>query len=689
MQYFELLPTIDINNQKFRNLFKRVIVQSFEENQLINTFFNEYDTLTSLSRQLYGSTDYWWVIAILNDLHDIVYDLPLTSSQIDKIAQDNSTDYSFENCIKISGTFNLMDAENVDGTLIKTISFKNDSEKEFYVQVTPFINENIEEMLEYMGEYSCFNQSVNSFTFMMYIGMQEPDTNASQEVLDMYDKMKNMTFSYVVLSKPSVESTVDANKFSEIYDILLRDNDKKRNIRLIKPEDLNKFLANFTETLAQEIKNIKGEYTKVVNGLAKYDEVYIPEYGVYVKKGSGMFRPNRNMVELTGIGYSTDDQMHLMSSVNDTEVLGNVGAMGVDYLNASPRVYHSGSSVSPFNYMILSPSHIRYSKNKEILKCGISPFAGNGNELLISIDDETVLSKDEIAFMITPIVDNVETYVNNGNFGFRTVDKRTAYIVNTGNAGGRFFWALYRNNISEYFYTLPVVGKKLNMPTNEDSIFYQSLTPFIAVCLTPDSTFKQTRLPDLGRFGYLLDNQKNSFNIICTGNSSMPFLHKILFGYESSYIETDENGKEIYISSYPSILSPDYVNLYIIPAPRQESDLAYYGNYGLQIIDKNNLKLYSERYGRYKWHLIGEWNQNGYGVFAGSESYYRINLNNFDDIRYPEDVKLMITPIFENGHIKNVGYFDYIIRDKNTVDVFNTGNSNIKFKWCLLKGDSE
>ena len=46
-----------------------------------------------------------------------------------------------------------------------------------------------------------------------------------------------------------------------------------------------------------------------------------------------------------------------------------------------------------------------------------------------------------------------------------------------------------------------------------------------------------------------------------------------------------------------------------------------------------------------------------------------------------------IMPVTETDSVPNVGSFTYIVRDLHTVDVFNTGSANIKFKWCLLKKD--
>lgn len=691
MRYFELLPIIDINNQQFRNLFKRVFIENMEDNQLIDTRINEYDTLTAISYNLYGSTDYWWVIACLNNIQDINFSIPLTNNQINTIAQENSTNYTFDSSILISGNFALSGAENRNGIFYKTIVFDNDTEIDFYPHITPYIqDDNNYESFEYLGEYSCFKSSNNSFTIMMLCGMLPPDEHSTEEYIEIYNKILNITFSYVVFAKPDKSSFVDNNNFAKIYEILLKDNDKKRNIKLIKPADLPKFLDMFIEALnGTRIPTTKREYSQEINGLAKYDEIYIPEDGVFIENNEYQFKATRRNVEILPLSetYDTDNQLHISSSVDNEEEIGNVGALGIDYLNNIPTAYHTGTAPSPFNYLVLNPSHLKYSKNGEVIKCGIGSFAGNGDKLMIAFNSDKVSSKEDVTAIITPIVDsNIEVYANNGNIGVQPVDKRTLYIINTGDSGGRFFYTLVTNNISKFLHNLPGKGSMINLTIGDFTpSFYPTLTPFIAVMMTEDSSYKLSRLGGIGKIGFQNVSQKNSFNIFNNGESIMPFVYKVLSGFQAQTFNADNTGFDIAISDYPKIISELDVNAFIIPQPVNPNDLVEYGNYAVQITDKNNITVYSEHYNRYRIHIIGEWLDEGFGNFAGLNNYYRITLSDYTEIEYPENVMLNIMPITENGHVPDVGSFCYIVRDIHTVDVYNTGNSNIKFKWCLLK----
>lgn len=694
MRYFELLPIIDINNQQFRNLFKKVFIENMEENQLIDTKINEYDTLTALSYNLYGSTDYWWVIACLNNIQDINFSIPLTSTQINDIAQENSTNYTFDNSIVISGNFALSGAQNIDGIFYKTVVFDNDSESDFYPHVTPYIqDDNNYESFEYLGEYSCFKSSNNSFTFMMLIGMLPPDESSTEEYREIYNKVLNITFSYVVFSKPEKTSFVDNNNFAKIYEILLKDNDKKRNIKLIKPADLPKFIDMFMKALNGEkkISANKRIYSSEVNGLAKYDEIYIPESGVFIENNEYQFRATRRNVEIMPLmeNFDTDNQLHLSSSVSDINQIGNVGALGIDYLNNIPTAYHTGIAPSPFNYLVLNPFHLKYSKNGEVIKCGIGSFAGNGNKLMLSFDSDKVTSKEDVTAIITPIVDsNIEVYANNGNIGVEPVDRRTMFVINTGDSGGRFFWALVTNNVSKFLYNLPGAGSAINLPVGDfNPNIYSTLSPFISVMLTEDSSYKLSRLNGIGRIGFQIVSQKNSFNAFNTGESVMPFIYKVLSGYQAQTFNCDSNGFDVEISDYPRILSELNVNAFIMAQPVSQSDLHLYGNYAVKIIDKNNIRIYSENYGRYRCHIIGDWLIEGEGTFNGNGNSYRITLPDFEEIEYPENIMINIMPLMEYDLVPNVGNFCYIVRDLHTVDVYNTGSANIKFKWCLLKKD--
>jgi hypothetical protein len=94
MNYFENIPEIyykitDANFvAKIRNIFYKYELTL----KGINLF--EYYTITSVKRidqisyDLYGTTDYWWIIAILNDIIDIIFDLPIQDTYLYKLARE-------------------------------------------------------------------------------------------------------------------------------------------------------------------------------------------------------------------------------------------------------------------------------------------------------------------------------------------------------------------------------------------------------------------------------------------------------------------------------------------------------------------------------------------------------------------------------------------------------------------------
>jgi hypothetical protein len=94
MLYFESLPSIEYNftdvNQtiKMKNIFYQlqldIDLRTFTRFYRIDGF----KRIDTISFELYNSTEYWWIIALLNNINDIIFDLPVDDNMLRQIAMN-------------------------------------------------------------------------------------------------------------------------------------------------------------------------------------------------------------------------------------------------------------------------------------------------------------------------------------------------------------------------------------------------------------------------------------------------------------------------------------------------------------------------------------------------------------------------------------------------------------------------
>jgi hypothetical protein len=78
------------------------------------------ETLFSVSQTLYGTQDYWWLIAVINGIYDIYFDIALSNTVIQEIADDELSDgYSASDLLL---KYDELTAENDDKRVIKVIN---------------------------------------------------------------------------------------------------------------------------------------------------------------------------------------------------------------------------------------------------------------------------------------------------------------------------------------------------------------------------------------------------------------------------------------------------------------------------------------------------------------------------------------------------------------------------------------
>ena len=87
MKYFSNIPTFNYgaSNASDSALMKNIFyVIKFDVSDSAIEYYtiNGVKRLDQISFELYGSTDYWWLIASINNIQDIIFDLPLSEDYI-------------------------------------------------------------------------------------------------------------------------------------------------------------------------------------------------------------------------------------------------------------------------------------------------------------------------------------------------------------------------------------------------------------------------------------------------------------------------------------------------------------------------------------------------------------------------------------------------------------------------------
>lgn len=93
MKYFRLLETIDHGEFQVRDIFKKYILDDpIDLKHLFTKTMRDHETLESVALDEYGDPELYWVLVIINDIRDMVFDMPLPDSAIQEIARAMATD---------------------------------------------------------------------------------------------------------------------------------------------------------------------------------------------------------------------------------------------------------------------------------------------------------------------------------------------------------------------------------------------------------------------------------------------------------------------------------------------------------------------------------------------------------------------------------------------------------------------
>jgi hypothetical protein len=151
-------------------------------------------------------------------------------------------------------------------------------------------------------------------------------------------------------------------------------------------------------------------------------------------------------------------------------------------------------------------------------------------------------------------------------------------------------------------------------------------------------------------------------------------------------------GVNLTIDNHANITQKEDICLALSQLISNVDGLGYAGNIGMKLVDVNTVKVFntgspiSLKY----FTLSNEAIEHGIAQFAGINDYTTINIEVNDEITHSSNICMMITPLVDDDgtELGNVGEISFKAMSNTEIRVYNTGNNASRFKWAVVKGNS-
>ena len=146
MLYFSNLPILEYNYDsteqlaKMRNIFYRLKLNNIDSDYLKYYRINGNKRLDAISYELYGTTNYWWLLALVNDIKDIIFDLPINEEILQSVASTRT--------IAQYGTLGEVGAVSYYGEQLEELILENDEKRLILTISNVYIGKIIAEILK-------------------------------------------------------------------------------------------------------------------------------------------------------------------------------------------------------------------------------------------------------------------------------------------------------------------------------------------------------------------------------------------------------------------------------------------------------------------------------------------------------------------------------------------------------------
>ncbi len=123
MKYFDLLPIISHGDFQVRDIYNKFILQyDIDEEYLYTHIMLEHETLESIAFDEYGDPELYWVLVIINDIRDMIFDLPLPDDVLQTIARQMTEDTEgYLDLVVYATNYDALQTENDEKRAIKVL----------------------------------------------------------------------------------------------------------------------------------------------------------------------------------------------------------------------------------------------------------------------------------------------------------------------------------------------------------------------------------------------------------------------------------------------------------------------------------------------------------------------------------------------------------------------------------------
>jgi hypothetical protein len=123
MDLFELIPIIEYGGTtEVRNIFyKYYLATQIDEKFLFSYRISQRESLESIAYDQYNDTSLWWILAIINDIRDPLFELPVSESVIQAAARDQATIDDVLDVELYAEVYDDLDEENNQKRVIKIV----------------------------------------------------------------------------------------------------------------------------------------------------------------------------------------------------------------------------------------------------------------------------------------------------------------------------------------------------------------------------------------------------------------------------------------------------------------------------------------------------------------------------------------------------------------------------------------
>lgn len=113
MQFFNFLPDISYGIYSSKNLFyKYYFSEKIPKEYLYSYILKDNESLETVSFDVYEDSVFWWLLALINDIRDIIFELPLSSIILQKIATEQSMVEGELDLELFSTNYDILEIEN-------------------------------------------------------------------------------------------------------------------------------------------------------------------------------------------------------------------------------------------------------------------------------------------------------------------------------------------------------------------------------------------------------------------------------------------------------------------------------------------------------------------------------------------------------------------------------------------------